>query len=97
MNQPIAPHTATVQWLTPNKAAGLVRVFPAGLAHGDPYNWCATIRVIRPGVAELLGVLHAPTLDQVRAVRAALNAEGIFLSIFERHYCGLPTELHAAA
>lgn len=97
MNKPIAPHSATVQWLHEDKTVGLLRVFPAGLAHGDPYNWCATVRVIRTGVAELLGVLMSPTIDQVRACRAALNAEGITLIIFERHYLGMPHELHAAA
>ena len=85
---PGLPATAGIQWLNDDNTIGIIRVFNAGGQFGDPYVWCATVHVIRSGVVEMLGVMSAPTLSQVRAIRKTLNAEGITLLIFERRYGG---------
>lgn len=60
-------NTASIEWL-----AGVVRVWPTGKRYGDPYLWCATIRVIDLETVEIMGAMTAPELSEWRAIQAEL-------------------------
>jgi hypothetical protein len=62
----------------------LVRVFEPGCGYGRPYSYVATIRWLNPETAEVMGVLHAPTPGQWRAIRKALKQVGVRRAIIQR-------------
>jgi hypothetical protein len=82
---------ASFQWLCPCHHAALLRTHEDGGKLGDPYTWAVTVsvRYERPWwvwwwrgrpVAEFVGVhTRRPTMEEYRAVRAALRAAGFIL------------------
>ena len=54
----------------------LIRVFRDEEKLGDPYLWCGTLCRVERGVAEMMGVMQAPTPEAWHAIRQAVLAGG---------------------
>jgi hypothetical protein len=68
--------------------SAVVRVFPDGKAYGDAYELLITVRGLDPETVEIVGAAKAPTGEQIRAIRKALNAMGIRKAIWKRFRLG---------
>lgn len=80
---------AHVEWVV-----GIIRGGPEFHEHGDPFEFSCT--VIRSGdVCEIRGFSGKMSVSASRAIRAALNAEGIKTAYWERLKSGLVKPVRA--
>lgn len=68
--------------------SAIVRVFPDGKEYGDGYEFFITVRGLDPHTVEIVGANQAPTGEQIRAIRKALNAVGITKAVWKRFRLG---------
>lgn len=56
--------------------SGILRVFPEGLAYGDPYIYSCCLKGISPTDCEIVGALRSPTLTEAHAIKTCLIKHG---------------------
>ena len=70
---------AQVEWI-----AGVLRVWAPGKQYGDPYEFSASVRCIDRETVEIMGVVKAPTHDEVRVIINELLRLGIKRAVWTR-------------
>ena len=54
----------------------VIRIFQDGDEYGDKYTWCGTVKHIDSKTIEVVAVMRAPVLSELRAIKKTFREQG---------------------